>query len=59
MWVYTEAVRFYRRAADQGYALAQYNLALMDHNDTGVPQDYTEAARLFRLTADQGGAMAQ
>ena len=36
---YTEAVRFYQVAADQGNAGAQFNLGLMHANGTGVSQD--------------------
>ena len=54
-----EAVRWFRLAADQGYADAQYNLGLMYVNGQGVLQDYAEAVRLFRLAADQGDARAQ
>ena len=56
----TEAARWCRLAADQEIAQAQYNLALMYADDTGVPQDnYGEAVRLYQLAADQGDAGAQ
>ena len=35
---YTEAVRWCRRAAEQGDARAQYNLGNMYYNGMGVPQ---------------------
>jgi len=54
-----EAARWYRLAADQGYAGAQNNLGVMYQNGTGVPQDDAEALRLYRLAADQGNARAQ
>ncbi|MDA0238165.1 MAG: hypothetical protein O3B03_06590, partial [Proteobacteria bacterium] len=38
-----KAVKWYRRAAEQGNAKAQYNLGLMYDNGQGVPQDYQEA----------------
>ena len=47
-----EAVRWYRLAADQGHADAQYNLGLMYAK--GVPEDDAEAVRWYRLAADQG-----
>ena len=52
-------MRWYRLAADQGYAYAQYNLGVMYENGQGVPQDYAEAVRWYRLAADQGYATAQ
>ena len=55
----TEAVRWFRLAADQGFAGAQYFLGVMYTNGRGVPQEETEAVRWFRLAADQGFAGAQ
>ena len=54
-----EAVRWYRRAADQGDALAQYHLGNTYAEGTGVSQDYAEAVRWYRLAADQGDARSQ
>jgi hypothetical protein len=54
-----EAVRWYRLAADQGYAHAQYNLGVYYEDGTGVAQDVAEAVRWYRLAADQGYARAQ
>jgi len=54
-----EAIRWYRLAADQGNASAQYNLGVMYRRGDGVPQDYAEAIRWYRLAADQGNASAQ
>ena len=56
---YAEAVRWYRLAADQGDAAAQYNLGYMYDTGEGVPQNYAEAVRWYRLAADQGLATAQ
>ena len=56
---YAEAVKWFRLSAEQGYAKAQYNLALMYANGQGVSQDYKEAAKWFRLSAEQGNAKAQ
>ena len=55
----TEAVRWFRLAADQGDARAQQNLAVGYANGLGVFSDVTEAVRWFRLAADQGHAVAQ
>ena len=54
-----EALRWYRRAVDQGHAAAQFNLGFMYANGVGVPQDDVEAVRLYRLAAEQGNASAQ
>lgn len=51
--------RFYRTAADQGSARAQYNIGTCYKNGFGVDQDDTEAAKWYRLAADQGDADAQ
>jgi hypothetical protein len=60
---YPEAIRWYRKAADQGDCVfcsgAQVNLGLMYANGEGVTQNYAEAARWYRKAADQGDAKAQ
>ena len=50
----TVAVKWYRKAAVQGYAAAQYNLGFMYLNGTGVPQVYAEAEKWYRKAAEQG-----
>jgi TPR repeat protein len=54
-----EAVRWFRKAADQSYADAQYVLGLMFRIGCGVNQSDTEAARWFKKAADQGHAEAK
>ena len=56
---YAKAVRWYRRAAEQGHANAQFNLGNMYFHGRGVPEDYTEAVRWLHLAAEQGKADAQ
>ena len=56
---FAEAVRWYRLAAEQGYASAQNNLGLAYATGEGVPQDFAEAVRWFRRAAEQGLASAQ
>ena len=46
-----EAVKWYRLAADQGHAYAQYSLGRMYENGKGVEQSYEEAAKWYRLSA--------
>ena len=55
---YAEALKWYRLAAEQGDAKAQYNLALMYDDGHGTPQDYAETIKWYRLSAEQGHAMA-
>ena len=55
----TEAVKWYRLAAAQGYDSAQSNLGVMYAKGQGVPQDDAEAMKWYRLAADQGDGRAQ
>ncbi len=54
-----QALRWYRKAADQGHTSAQYNLGVMYREGKGVAQDDKQAARWYRKAADQGDADAQ
>jgi len=54
-----EAVKWYRKAAEQGDALAQYNLGGMYDEGQGVPQNDGEAAKWYLRAAEQGIANAQ
>ena len=54
-----EAVKWYRRAAEQGNADAQANLGFMYQKGLGVAQDYGEALKWFRRGVEQGHAIAQ
>jgi TPR repeat protein len=56
---YVEALRFFRLAAEQGNASAQFELGNMHQFGEGVPQNYAEAAKWFRLAAEQGHTEAQ
>jgi TPR repeat protein len=51
-----EAAKWYRLAADQGHAVAQYSLGVCYSNGTGVVKDEREAVKWYRLAADQGYA---
>ena len=53
------AAQWYRRAAEQGNAEAQFNLGLMYFNGRGVAQDYKVAAQWYRRAAEQGHAEGQ
>jgi TPR repeat protein len=56
---FSEAVRWYRKSAEQGEALGQRNLGVSYLSGIGVTQDYSEAVRWFRKSADQGDALSQ
>ena len=48
---FKEAVRWYRKSADQGEAVGQYNLGRMYDGGKGVAQDYVQAHVWFELSA--------
>ena len=54
-----EAVKWYRKAAEQGHADAQYNLGLAYRYGRGVPKDDAEAVKWYWKAAEQGDAEAQ
>jgi TPR repeat protein len=56
---YTEAMRWYRMAADRGNAQAQVEIGNLYMEGQGVSQSYSEALRWFRLAANQGNIEAQ
>ena len=56
---YKEAVKWYRLAAEQGFAKGQNNLAVMYEKGHGVKQDYKKAAEWYHLAAEQGFAIPQ
>ena len=52
-------IEWYRKAAEQGVADAQFNLDVKYDTGLGVPQDYTQAAYWYHKAADQGVSLAQ
>ena len=54
-----EAVKWYRKAAEQDYAKAQYNLGVMYASGRGVAKDEEEAVKWYRKAAEQEYASAQ
>ena len=56
---YKEAVRWFKKAAKQGHAAAQTNLARMYYKGQSVRQDYSEAVKWYRKSAEQGYTGAQ
>ena len=49
----SEAVRFYRLAAEQGLSRSQANLGIMHAQGRGVPQDYVAAHMWLNLATAQ------
>ena len=54
---WTEAARYYRLAAEQGVAEAQFHLGCCYERGEGVAQDWAEAVRYYRLAAAQAGRL--
>ena len=52
---YAVAMAYFKKAAAQGSAAAQYNLGAMYDNGQGVVQDYAEAMKWYKSAAAQGG----
>lgn len=56
---YEEAMEWYRKAAQQGHAKAQYQLGRCYFVGRGVPARWKEAVKWYRMAADQGHIYAQ
>lgn len=56
---YQQAIAWYRKAADKGFAPAQSNLGVVYETGGGVERDYKEAASWYRKAAEQGDVAAQ
>ena len=56
---YATSFKEFKPLAEQGNALAQYNLGIMYSKGRGVPQDYVEAVKWHKKAAQQGNASAQ
>ncbi len=56
---YQEALKWFQKAAVQGYADAQNYVGLIYHEGKGVKRDIREALKWFQKAADQGHAGAQ
>jgi hypothetical protein len=56
---FIQAVKYWKLAADQGEAAAQFKLGIAYRDGNGVEkQDFIQAVKYWKLAADQGGAMA-
>ena len=56
---FAAALQEWRPLAEQGDAVAQYNLGLIYADGEGVLKDDAEAVKWFRKAAEQGVALAQ
>ena len=56
---YRQALLWYQKAANQGYAVAQQNLGLMYADGLGVAQDFKQARFWFEKAAAQGNVKAK
>ena len=54
-----EAIKWYRKAAEQGDARAQFSLGVMYAEGDGVAKDLEEAIKWWRKAAEQGLEHAQ
>lgn len=54
-----EAVEWFKKAAEQGLADAQYNLGYMYYNGCGVEKDVDEAVQWLNKAAAQGHSGAK
>jgi len=54
-----EAIKWFKKSAEQGFASAQFNLALMIAKGWGVPVNQKKAIQWFILAAEQGHQKSQ
>src|SRR5882724_10801713 len=55
----TEAVKWFRKAAEQNLAAAQYSLGVCYYHGEGVAKDFAEPVKWYRKAAEQNYAKAQ
>jgi len=53
LWNATEASKWFQKAAEQGLAEAQYNLAVNFEKGDGLPKDFIEAFAWFSIAAER------
>ena len=54
----SEAIKWYKKSAEQGIAKAQFNMGLCYYNGWGIAKNYSEAVKWFKKAAQQGNAGA-
>jgi TPR repeat protein len=56
---FPKAAKWYRKAANQGYPQAQYNLGLLYEEGKGMTKNYHQATRWYKRAAEKGLSEAQ
>jgi tetratricopeptide (TPR) repeat protein len=56
---YAQALVWYRKAADNGFVIAEFRLGVLYANGLGVPRDHAQSAAWFQKAAEQGNVDAQ
>ena len=56
---YSEAVKLFKKSAEQGNAVAQSWLGFCYENGFGVSKDFSEAFKWYKKSAEQGNAFSQ
>jgi CheY-like chemotaxis protein len=56
---YTEAFKWYYKAAEHGHSEAQNSIGAYYERGLGIPKDYLEAVKWYRRAAEQGHDYAQ
>ncbi len=51
---YTQAIHWYRKAAEQGFAMSQFNLGEMYAGGLGMPRDYVQAYMWYSIANTNG-----
>ena len=54
-----EALKWYRKAAENGHAQAQYLMGKSYHSGKDVPEDHTQSVKWWRKAAEQGNPASQ
>ena len=56
---YLQAADWYRKAAEKGFAEAEYGLGFLYLNGYGLPKDFSQASNWMLKAAEQGETKAQ
>ena len=51
--IISDSLKFFKLAAEQNFAPAQYSLGIMHENGQGVRRNFAEALKLYNLAAEQ------
>lgn len=56
---YKEAIKWYRKGAEQGDAYSECNIGIFYVHGYGVSRNYQEAMKWYQKAANQGNAVAE